>query len=120
MRLLAMTLAGLAAAGAAPAADPAIEFRPLAGTYSVAGKTLIDPPAGEPRRSHLYLELDGAAARDLYAALPGRPVADPCGEPGALLKRSGGLQCTRAKGGTHRCTFGVELATQRVVAGSVC
>ena len=107
-------------AGPASAAEPALEFRPLTGTYAVAGRTLIDPPADEPRRSHVYLELTGAAARELYAALPGRAVPDRCGEPGALLKQSGGLQCTREQGGAHRCSFGVELATRRIVAGSVC
>ena len=44
-----------------------------------------------------------------------------CGEPGDLTKRSGGVQCTMVKGGKeYHCAFGVELKTQRVVAGVVC
>lgn len=120
---------GLAAAGllafslstwCVSVADPISEF-PLRGSYFLGGKTLVDAPAGEPRDTHLYLELTGAAARALYARMQARPMDDPCGDPGDTLKRLGHIQCTRAaRGRDYRCWLGIELEGQRVVNGRVC
>jgi hypothetical protein len=99
----------------------AADYRPLAGSYAIGGATLIDPPQSEPQDTHFYVDLEGAAARDLYKALKARAVDGVCGEPGDLTKRQGGVQCTMVKGGKeYHCAFGVELGTQRVVAGVVC
>lgn len=94
---------------------------PLRGTYFLAGKTLVDPPPGEARDSHLYLELTGAAARSLYARMKTRPIEDPCGDPGDTLKAQGAIQCARAaRGRDYRCWLGIDLDGQRVVNGRVC
>lgn len=121
---LSTALACLALAGLWPwqgsIADP-VQEAPLRGTYFLAGKTLVDPPAGEARDSHLYLELTGAAARSLYARMKTRPRADPCGDPGDTLKAQGAIQCTRAaRGRDTRCWLGIDLDGQRVVNGRVC
>jgi len=118
-----MRFAFIAAAAvlAVAAAASAAEYRPLQGSYALGGATLIDPPADEARDTHFYVDLDGSAAHDLYDALKAKPVANVCGEPGDLTKRSGGMQCTKAAGGKeYHCAFGVELKTQRVVDGVVC
>jgi len=105
------------AAMIAVAADP----KALTGSYQIAGATLIDPPPDEPANSHLYVELTGAAARDLYAALPAAPKADACAGPGARMKTAGDIQCTQYAGGQrHRCWFGVDLRKQTVTRGVVC
>ena len=99
----------------------AAEYQPLNGSYAVAGKTLIDAPASEPQDSHFYVDLEGDAARDLYAALKAKPQAGICGAAGDLTKRAGGVQCTQVKGGKEfHCAFGIELRTQQVVPGVVC
>ena len=96
-------------------------YQPLQGSYKVGGQTLYDPPESEPQDTHFYVDLEGNAARDLYNALKAKPLDRVCGEPGDLTKRSGGVQCTKVKGGEeYHCAFGVELKTQRVVAGVVC
>jgi hypothetical protein len=99
----------------------AADYQPLQGTYKVGGKTLYDPPESEPQDTHFYLDLEGAAARDLYKAMKAKAQDGVCGERGDLTKRSGGVQCTMVKGGKeYHCAFGVELGTQRVVSGVVC
>jgi len=116
MRIILAILA-IACASTAAGAD----YRPLQGTYMVGGQTLIDPPQSEAQDTHFYLDLEGTAARDLYKALKAKAQDGVCGEPGDLTKRSGGVQCTMVKGGKeYHCAFGVELKTQRVVAGVVC
>lgn len=102
------------------AAESIVEA-PLRGTYFLAGKTLVDPPPGEARDSHLYMEITGSAARALYARLKARPMEDPCGNGGETLKAQGGIQCSRdARGKDYRCWLGIDLAGQRVVNGRVC
>jgi hypothetical protein len=94
---------------------------PLRGTYFLAGKTLVDPPPGESRDSHLYMELTGNGARDLYARMKTRPMEDPCGNRGDTLKTLGAIQCGRdARGKDYRCWLGIDMAGQRVVNGRVC
>ena len=103
------------------AAAPASDYKLLQGSYMVGGATLIDPPETEAQDTHFYVDLEGNAARDLYKALKAKAEAGVCGEPGDLTKRSGGVQCTMAKGGKeYHCAFGVELRTQNVVPGVVC
>jgi len=99
----------------------AADYQPLQGSYKVGGATLIDPPGSEPQDTHFYVDLEGSAARDLYRAMKAKAKDGVCGEPGDLTKRSGGVQCTMVKGGKeYHCAFGVELGTQKVVAGVVC
>jgi hypothetical protein len=99
----------------------AADYQPLQGSYKVGGKTLYDPPGSEPQDTHFYLDLEGAAARDLYKAMKAKAQDGVCGERGDLTKRSGGVQCTMVKGGKeYHCAFGVELGTEHVVSGVVC
>jgi len=99
----------------------AADYQPLQGTYAIGGATLIDPPESEAQDTHVYLDLEGNAARDLYKAMKAKAQAGVCGEPGDLTKRLGGLQCTKAKSGNeYHCAFGVELRTQKLVGGVVC
>lgn len=71
-------------AGAALAAQAA-EWKPVTGTYAITEKNLLDPGDGEPRDSHLRLQLTGAAASDLYRAMKSTAVRDEC--TGASLKQ---------------------------------
>jgi hypothetical protein len=112
-----LAIAALMFAASVPAGD----YKPLQGTYTIGGATLIDPAQSEPQDTHFYVDLEGDAARDLYKALKAKAEAGVCGEAGDLTKRSGGVQCTMVKGGKeYHCAFGVELKTQRIVSGVVC
>jgi hypothetical protein len=95
--------------------------KPLTGTYRVSGQTLVDPPANEPRDTHLQLTLSGTSARDLYDAMkvPARP--DLCLGGGALRKSAGPMQCMRTGDGRKfECSFAIDIARQRITVGSVC
>jgi len=114
----AVALLALAMALDAAAASPS---RPLTGTYAFAGRTLVDPPPGEPQDTHLIVTLDGDAARALYAKLKATPKRDACLDDGSLTKRAGDLQCTAtAKPRGYTCTFGVDLERRTLAPGSVC
>jgi hypothetical protein len=109
------------AALAAGAAVAAADYQPLRGSYRVGGATLYDPPENEPQDTHLYLDLEGNAARELYRAMKAKAVDGACGEPGDLTKRQGGVQCTMLAGAReYHCAFGIEIGTQKVVGGVVC
>lgn len=110
----------LAWLGAAPILALATAPKPLTGDYFFAGRTVVDPPEGEARETHLYLTLRGATARDLYARLKAPPRPFPCVE-GATAKMVGGTQCwVVGKGGRAECVLGINLQTQRVDAGLPC
>ena len=93
----------------------------LSGTYRIGGATLIDPPTDEAPNTHLYVELTGAAARDLYESMAVAPKPDLCTGPGSRVKTVGEMQCTRyASGQRFRCAFGIDLRKQTVTRGIVC
>ena len=114
-------LAALLLAAAGAAALAASTPRPLTGTYAFAGRTLVDPPQGEPQDTHFLVTLDGEAARELYAKLKAPARRDACIDDGSTTKRVGDIQCTatvRPKG--HTCTFGIDLAQRKLAPAAVC
>jgi hypothetical protein len=118
--IAAFTIAFITA-GLLPDAAHAQKYKALAGSYHLGGKDFYDPPADQPQNTHIYFEITGAAAADLYANLRMKPVSAACGEPGTKTKRAGEIQCTQnTKPRSHRCWFGVNLATQELVNGVVC
>lgn len=99
----------------------AADYRPLAGQYSIGGKTFYDPPEGEPKDTHIYFVLTGLAAKDLYGSMKVQAKRDECVGDGSLTKRVKEMQCTRsADGKEHRCWFGVDVKSQRITNGVVC
>lgn len=102
-----------------PAMATAADWQPLGARYALTGATLVDPPPEEARASHLRVQFEGAAARKLYAALPGPERDDEC--TGGRRKQAGELSCVRSRDAKrYECDFGIELATQRVVNGIIC
>lgn len=93
----------------------------LNGTYAIGGRTLVDPPAGEAKNTHLYVVLDGSTARDVYRAMNARAVRDACLNDGSFTKRVGQMQCTEnAKMKRYTCAFAISIAEQKIEAGTVC
>jgi hypothetical protein len=116
-----LLLGGLAWTMASPAAGPGGPGGALQGEYRFHGKTLIDPPPGEPADTHLGLVLEGPAARELYRRLKTPSVRDLCLDDGSRSKTQGALRCTElAAGKGWRCEFGIQLDSPRLVAVGVC
>lgn len=116
MKIL-LAIAALVFAVSASGAD----YQPLKGEYKIGGTTIYDPPAAEAQDTHLYLDLEGNTARDLYRAMKAKPERGLCADRQDMTKREGGIQCTMVQNGKeYHCAFGVELNTQRIVPGVVC
>jgi hypothetical protein len=97
------------------------DYKSLSGKFAMGGKTLYDPPKGEPENTHIYFVLTGVAAKDLFKSMDVRAVRDLCIGDGSLTKRLKELQCTRgADGKGHTCWFGVDIKNQRITDGTVC
>ena len=92
----------------------------LAGTLSVATESLTDPKPNETPRSHVRFYITGPAAAELYRALPSKAARDECFADGTLTKSGGEIMCSRHPKATYECWFGIELRTQKVVAGFLC
>ncbi|MBA4341625.1 MAG: hypothetical protein C0423_05660 [Methylibium sp.] len=99
----------------------AADYKPVAGEYSMGGKTFYDQPEGEPQDTHMYFVLTGAAAKDLFSSMKVPAKRDECVGDGSQTKRVKEMQCTRsANGKEHRCWFGIDVKSQRITNGVVC
>ena len=97
------------------------EDKVLTGSYSIAGQTIIDPPATEAQSTHMYFTLSGVSAQDLYNSMKVRAKSDVCRGGGALTKSIGEMRCTRsASGREFQCWFAIDIASQRITGGVVC
>jgi hypothetical protein len=97
----------------------AADWKPLSGTYAVTAENYLDPSDEEPKNSHFRLQLSGNAAKDLYRALPGKPVKDLC--TGGQAKTSGELRCLYFKEqSAYECAFSIDLLESKVEYGVAC
>lgn len=95
------------------------EWNEISGIYAVTAKSLIDPSEDEPMDSHYRIQLKGDSAKALYQAMKVAPQTDEC--TGATAKTVGEMQCLSFEaGGTYKCDFSIDIATQRIVYGVVC
>ncbi len=110
-------LALVAVASLANAGD----YKPLSGAYSIAGKTLLDPPGTEAPNTHIYFSIKGKAAIDLWDSMKTKAIPHSCANDGSMLKRVGEMQCTRSDDGKeYQCWFGIDIKNQQIVGGVVC
>lgn len=113
---IVILLAGLPAAGAA-------DWNELDGSYLVAGKDYLDPPDDAPKNTHLFVQLHGRAAEDLFNAMPSEAAPDAC--TGGMMKTAGQMAClhVRPSGETaerYECSFSIDLARQTIEGGVAC
>jgi hypothetical protein len=97
----------------------AADWHPLKGTYAITASSPLDSAEGEPKDSHLRIQLEGRAARDLYRAMKGREVKDEC--TGGQMRRAGEMRCVRhARPERYECDFSIDLLRQRIEYGVPC
>jgi hypothetical protein len=93
----------------------------LRGSFYIAGKSIIDPPPNEPKRTHAYFHIEGAAALQMYRTMKAAESDECAPDDGWRVKRAGSLACLISPDGKEaRCDFGIELANGRLTGGSVC
>ena len=112
----------VAAVGLAVAAGTELrDARRLLGTYHWRGATIVDPPPGEARDTHLVIGLEGNAARELYERLGTTPVRDACLDDGSLTRQRNALRCTRhPEAGRYTCDFAIDARSGRLMPGQAC
>jgi len=94
---------------------------PLRGDVMIAGPQLVDPAPEDPRSSHAYVTVTGAAAIRLYRSMTARAEDDICLGDGRKLKRAGGLACSIARSGRDaRCDFSLDLRQGTLAGGKPC
>ncbi len=94
------------------------EFKPLAGQYAIASKSLVDPPPDE-KKDRLLLWIQGSGAKDIFESMAGPARKDAC-NPDLVKRSAGALKCAKHADGDYLCTIGVLLTTGSTVKGSVC
>lgn len=121
VRSLAGTIVGAVVFGHPGGPVLAQETVALRGELLVAGRHLVDPPPADPKDSHAYVTLEGAAALRIYRSMPATAEADLCRGKGWRLKRAGGLTCSVAAGGRDgTCEFALDLRAGSLVGGRPC
>jgi hypothetical protein len=93
----------------------------LRGNLYIAGKTPVDPPPNEPKKTHAYMTIEGAAALQMYRAMKAAEHDDVCLADGWRSKSAGSLQCSiSANHKDARCNFSVDLVSGRLAPGGAC
>ncbi len=97
------------------------DIKGLDGTYYISGKTIIDAPKDESKNTHMFFQINGDAAMDLYKMIEKEAIYDPCLDDGSHTKFAGKMQCTESKDKeVYQCYFSIGVNTQDIGAGIVC
>ena len=119
MRFLLVALVGIGVGIGHAASVEAAGWAKLEGSYAITARNYLDPGAEERKDSHLRIQLQGSAARDLYRAMRSRDVVDECTK--GLTRRQGEMRCTRhIQPERYSCDFAIDLARQRIEYGLAC
>lgn len=101
----------------------AADWRDLEGSYVIAGADYLDPPSDAPKNTHLFVQLHGQAAEDLFNAMQGPAEHDDC--TGGMIKVIGQMACQHFKPANedakrYECSFSIDLAKQAIAGGVAC
>ncbi|MGK0501124.1 MAG: hypothetical protein ACJAYG_002778 [Oceanicoccus sp.] len=92
------------------------ELGALDGSIHLGGKhsDYLQPTQGN---SHLYINLEGEVARNLFEKLPGQAIHDEC--TGYDLKRgyNSSVVCAKAKNDTYSCSFSINMENNATEIG---
>lgn len=90
---------------------------------SLAGTLFFGSPDGEggltSDSAHMYLWLEGAAAKQLYQQMPAKAEENMCEDGYAYVKFGEALQCkASADGLRHWCAFAVDIEHETLEVGA--
>ena len=87
VRRLVAVAALLGGAGGVTMTGIAAQESSLRGNFHIGGKSMIDPPPNEPKRTHAYFAIEGASALQMYRAMKAAESED-CVNDGEHAKRA--------------------------------
>jgi hypothetical protein len=116
MATILILLTGLSSAYAA-------DWKELEGSYVVSGEDYLDPAPDTTGDTHLFVQMHGQGAEDLFTAMPGPAQPDAC--TGGVAKRSGQMTCLHFKSDDearkrYECSFSIDIARQVIQGGVAC
>jgi hypothetical protein len=90
----------------------------LTGSYHLGGKDSLED---QHQSTHLYLRLEGAAAKTLFDSVKVKAEYDECAGDGSVSKHIKNLGCTRSKDGKeYDCYFGINIAKGTIEGDIPC
>ena len=103
----------------------AVSALKVQGDDTLAGRFFFGSPDGEggltPDSAHIYLWLEGTAAKQLYQQMPAEVEENACEDGYAYVKFGNALQCKATEDGTrHWCAFAVNIEQETLIVGASC
>ena len=94
------------------------EYKKIDAKYTIASKTIIDPPP-EEKRDQVLLFLQGSGAKEIFDSMPVPAKKSKCSAD-VTVKTARDLECFKNISGAYHCTVGILLNTGNTARGSVC
>jgi len=95
-------------------------FEPFTGTYHISGAPISDTKSSLPENTHIYFNVSGEAAHDIYFSLSGKPKLNKCGVD-HYEKSSGDFTCSYYPSeDKYSCDFSLNIQAGKLDSGGVC
>jgi hypothetical protein len=95
-------------------------YRSFKGQYAIYSGELGDQQAPTQADRKLSFIVEGAAAKDIFNAMPPDDKQTCSGEKGARSRSKANVWCTFNTGDGYTCYFGFDLRTGKSIAGGIC
>lgn len=95
-------------------------FKSFVGSYYISSAPIHDPMKPLPVDTHLYINVEGEAAKNAYNAMKVKPAKNICGED-HLSKDAGDFTCSfYPKTKKYFCSFSVDINKGKLDSGGYC
>jgi hypothetical protein len=95
-------------------------YRPFKGAYTIYSGGLDDQQAPTKDDRRLSFIIEGAAAKDIFNAMPPDDKQTCNAEKGARSRSKEKVWCTFTQSDGYTCYFGFDLRTGKSIAGGIC
>lgn len=95
-------------------------FKGVEGRYHIGSAPISDPAVALPPNTHIYLNVNGEAAQNIYNSLEGGAKLNECGID-HYEKSSGKFTCSFfPSNNKYSCDFSINIKTGDLDIGGVC
>jgi len=95
-------------------------FEPLMGSYHISGAPILDAKGSLPMNTHVYFNVSGEAAHNIYISLEGEPELNKCGVD-HYEKSSGDFICSYYPSeDKYSCDFSIDIQAGKLSSAGVC